>query len=280
MPDRSVAQFVRLLFGAALLSPLTLHAQQEALYQVELLVFSYPSGGAAEQWEATPELAYPAVTQFLTDAGRLSATAQPAEAASLQVPAQPSPFATLPASQREFGSKADTMQSSGRYRILFHEAWLQPIANQSAAVPVVLDHSGDGGQWPALQGTVKLYQSSDLHLETNLWLNTQGEYLHSSWRMPPPPLGPASSVRETPEQAALAVPENTSVAVPDSKYPFRHAVLLEQTQRMRSGEVIYIDHPLLGVVAKITALSELEEKATAQPETAVPPQPSPATPQT
>ena len=145
-------------------------------------------------------------------------------------------------------------------------------------MPIVLDRSGDGGPWPTLQGTITLYLASDLNLETNLWLNTQGEYLNSAWRMPPPPLGPPSSAREMPLQPAS---EAQDTAAPGSAYPFRHAVLLQQTRHMRSGDVLYIDHPMLGVVAKITALNEIGPETTAQPEatvqpaTTVPPTPEP-----
>jgi hypothetical protein len=38
-------------------------------------------------------------------------------------------------------------------------------------------------------------------------------------------------------------------------YPYAHAVLLKQTRRMRSKEVNYIDHPMFGVVVKVTPLS-------------------------
>jgi hypothetical protein len=276
MADCVITRCLRVLLGAALLLPLCAQAQQARWYQVEVLVFSYPAGGAAEQWEATPKLAYPTVTQRLTGAREQSAVVPQADAASPPAAVQPIPFATLPATQRELARQADAMQRSGRYQILFHEAWLQPMANQAAAVPIVLDHSGDGGPWPALQGTIKLYHSGDLQLETNLWLNTQGEYLHSSWRMPPPPLGPASGIRETPAQA---VPDASGPAAPaDKEYPFRHAVLLNQTRHLRSGELLYIDHPMMGVLAKITAITEAQPTVTAQPETKPSLQPATPTP--
>ena len=43
-------------------------------------------------------------------------------------------------------------------------------------------------------------------------------------------------------------------------------ILLEQTRRMRSGEVHYIDHPLLGLIIKFTPISgeELAAIAAAQ----------------
>jgi len=259
MPDRYSAPFVLLIFCAALLLPSVALAQADSWYRVELLVFSYPAGGTAEKWEATPDLAYPDNARFLTSPGDRSALSgpvpngsttgdEPSAAASLQ----PTPFATLPSTQREFAGKAESMQRSGRYRILFHEAWLQPMMGQSAAFPIVLDRSGDGGQWPALQGTIKLYESNDINLETNLWLNTQGEYLHSAWRMPPPPLGPPS-IAPRPQSAVAAANDRT--------YPYRHAVLLKQKHLLGKGEANYIDHPMLGVLVKVLPVSEIDQGA-------------------
>jgi Peptidoglycan-binding protein, CsiV len=251
MPDQISAQFARLLIGAALLFPFYAHAQMERLYRVELMVFSYPGGGASEQWDATPDLAYPESTRAL-----ISAT--PPD------PLHPTPFATLPSAQRELDGKATEMQRSGRYHILFHEAWIQPMTSESEATSIVLDRSGDGGQWPALQGTIKLYLSNDINLETNLWLNTQGEYLHSAWRMPQPPLGPPSVALQP--QSIVSEPK-------DRTYPYRHAVLLQQTRHMRSGEVNYIDHPMLGVVVKVMPLSGIGPEAPAQSGTTTEPKP-------
>jgi Peptidoglycan-binding protein, CsiV len=271
MPDRYSASFALILVCTALLLPGVALAQADKWYRVELMVFSYPAGGTAEQWDATPDLAYPETTRFLTSPGDRSAppgtapngsntSVEPSAAASLQ----PTPFAILPSTQREFASHADSMQRSGRYRILFHEAWIQPMTGPSAVLPIVLDRSGDGGPWSELQGTIKLYLSNDINLETNLWLNTQGEYLHSVWSMPPPPLGPPSVAPQP--QSAVSGPK-------DRTYPYRHAVLLKQTRLLRSGEANYIDHPMLGVLVKVLPLSETDAGAPAQPATTTEPKP-------
>lgn len=187
--------------------------------------------------------------------------------------ARPTSFTFLPRNQLVFRSKAASMQKTGRYNILFHEAWTQTIASRSRALPIVLDQSGDDLQWPLLQGTIKLYKSRYLHLETNLWMNTDGEYLHSTWSMPPPPLGPPSViVGEQFQYEPKAVPtvqiydlhrqkeplnlEEANTEESGPVYPFRHAVLLQQSRRMRSGEVHYIDHPMLGVIVKVTPLGK------------------------
>ncbi|MDO8862408.1 CsiV family protein [Haliea sp. E1-2-M8] len=184
-------------------------------------------------------------------------------------PRLPTPFVQLPASAREFRGKAAYMERNGPYRVLFHEVWWQPVANQRDALPLVLDRSGDSASFPPLQGTITLYLSRFLHLETDLWLNTDGSYLPGSWRMPAPPLGPASlelvaAPLLTPEleevldfgavydpawDQAEELAEDTAPA-----YPWRHAVPLQQQRRMRSNEVHYIDHPLLGLVIKLTPL--------------------------
>lgn len=203
------------------------------------------------------------------------------------LPLQPTPFIALPRSSREFHGKAAYMQRTGFYRTLFHETWVQPVRNERTALPLVIDRSGDAQDWPVLQGSVKLYLSRYLHLETNLWLNTQGDYLPGQWRMPPPPLGPVSVIIEQPEPVIEPEPEtipyyeapalagqNSDELLVDEEllepegpvYPWRHAILLNQKRKMRSNEVHYIDHPMLGVVVKLTPLDEeqLQEMAAAE----------------
>lgn len=306
MPDRKPTPITRLLGGLLLLSALTAEARAETWYKVEMLVFSNSGGSNAEEWDATPALSYPRKTRLLVDpdhpAARASLQEQnplvPNAASTGYNPVFPAPFITLPASELEFRGAASRMQSSGRYRKLFHEAWTQPIPGRSRALPIVLDHSGDGGPWPELQGSVKLYISRYIYLETNLWLNTSGDYLHSDWQMPAPPLAPPSLVPVDPFSgavqsrvtAASPAPEGLpviaeSMGAPASEsepanngsgsepgttrgsqqlgpeYPYRHAVLLNQTRRMRSSEVNYIDHPMFGVVVKVTRVAVAADPA-------------------
>jgi peptidoglycan-binding protein CsiV len=225
----------------------------------------------------------------------------------------PTPFTALPSQQREFRGKAAYMQRRGLYSTLFHQSWLQQVPEQAQSLPIVIDRSGDSGQWPRLQGSVKLYLSRYLHLETNLWLNTHGDYLPGNWQMPAPPLGPPSLVVEdlsipeplpgmvayqdtgaaaptaqdpvdtaSPTAAGEETAPTTEAAQPEEMveevveeiveegpvYPWRHAVLLQQKRRMRSNEVHYIDHPLLGIVIKITPVSTEELRTYAQAEAA------------
>ena len=293
MPDRLLAQFALPLVCAALLFPLSTEAKTDTWYQVELIVFSHPAGNDAEQWDATPNLAYPSASRLLADEVSTPVVISQSEQAAPTAPLQPAAFTILPSSQQALRNKAAAIQRSSRYQILFHEAWNQQMTDQANALPIVLDRSGDGGAWPELQGTIKLYVARYLYLETNLWLNTRGEYLPGSWRMPAPPIGPSSLIFEAPEpelELELEQPQretitadpaidleyqrvpSTLITITESAetlepiYPFRHAVRLHQTRRMRSGEVHYIDHPMLGVIVKITPLPDPRSQATPQAE--------------
>ncbi len=215
-------------------------------------------------------------------------TVEPANAAAASPAMQPTPFVALPLGESEFYGKAAYMQRSGGYRTLFHERWVQPVLGKDSAIPLVIDRSGDSGDWPLLQGSVKIHISRYLHLETNLWLNTRGEYFpNNAWRMPAPPLGPPAVIVEeaepVPEEepyfvSAPAQPGTLDTPDPNEPiaevedtgpvYPWRHAVLLQQKRRMRSNEVHYIDHPLLGVVIRFTPLDEDQLKAMADTELA------------
>ncbi|GAB3272107.1 CsiV family protein [Parahaliea aestuarii] len=231
--------------------------------------------------EAQPEPAYEAQATDIPRRGDSEAAAPPVtepETEEEQKPQLPQPWLVRPASELEFRGKAAYMEKQGSYRVLFHQSWLQPVAEEKQARAIVIDDSGSEGRYPVLQGSVKLYVARYLHLSTHLWLNTDGSYLPGDWRMPAPPLAPASLVIEKPVdlaaigayeksepagEALAAEPADDLATNQDSDagsraapvYPYRHAVLLEQRRRMRSSEVHYIDHPMMGAVVKLTPLS-------------------------
>lgn len=212
--------------------------------------------------------------------------ATPVDPAATAVPV---PFLVLPASYQALRSQVAQMQRSGRYEVLFHETWVQPVLSEATSLPIVLDHSGDTGQWPRLQGSIKLYLTRYLQVETDLWLNTAGSYLPGTWQMPAPPLALPSLIIEEPlalealpapadsgampvqggtvtgDPAGPGLPAPAGVAanqdgpaevMPDLEtrplYPFRHAVPLQRKARMRSNETHYIDHPMLGAIIRFT----------------------------
>lgn len=210
----------------------------------------------------------PAPLQPVAPAPKLPATAVIEE----ETPLRPTPFVALAADFRELGAGALRLSRSGGATVQFHETWLQPIAARDEAVPLVLDESGDIGEWTELQGSVLIYRSRYLHLETNLWRNGDGRDLPPGWRMEPPPLGPSQVVMRGPTPVLLAPVDVSARRIPVDweglpvlaatatelapVYPYRHALHFDQRRRMKRNELHYLDHPAMGAVIKITALDD------------------------
>jgi hypothetical protein len=205
----------------------------------------------------------------------------------------PVPFALLPSSTIEFASQRRRLNRAGNTEVLFHQTWLQPTASREASIPLQVQSTTLSGDYPELQGSILLYSARYLHVETNLWLNTDGSYLDTAWSMPVPPLPPAEKTAQpmpvfalTPSPQWLAEParppSGTELLIEEStagtpaetpaetavvmtlseemlaawlarpEYNYRHAVLMQQRRRMRSSEVHYLDHPLLGILIKVS----------------------------
>jgi hypothetical protein len=215
----------------------------------------------------------------------------------------PTSFALLPRSSMEFRGKAAYMERQGGYTVLFHEHWAQLIGPKGESPHIVLPSKTEAAGWPELQGTVQLHLARYLHIETNLWLNTRDESLPQDWKMSAPPQSPYKTTAERAEigveekeqkewisgdefkalegddngltetDEVESLPESTEVMPTtalalEQFYPYRHAVLMQQKRRMRSLEVHYLDHPLFGIVLKLTPLDEDELAALAQDEPA------------
>lgn len=197
----------------------------------------------------------------------------PAEVTARQLPLIPAatevpdhylvlrPFTLLDDSALELNSRR-LQRNQGR-RILFHAGWYQPLRSREDTEPLLIEGSRRKGDYPDLQGTIRLYVSRYLHLETDLWLNTPGDYLPADWKMPNPPLAP-EALHTDQHFFRVQLPTDWhyrpfaggySYGVqqkPEPEYGWRHAVTLKQKRRMRSGELHYIDHPLLGLLIKVT----------------------------
>ncbi len=169
------------------------------------------------------------------------------------------PYYLLPASQRALERDAKAIQRSYNYRLLFHEAWRQPVVDQPEAPSLLISAGDKFGQQHELEGTIALSVSRYLHLQTNLWF-TRFTHNYGQERGNWPELPQRPDQREF----ALATAKSPSAwqqfSPPTDDYdkilatPFlpERISILRQKRRMRSGEVHYIDHPHLGIVILCT----------------------------
>lgn len=130
---------------------------------------------------------------------------------------QDADWQALPGSARKLTAVAEALRRSSSYRPLAHLHWrqalLEPTAARSIDIASLGGARGDRAN-PRVKGSLRLSVARYLHLETDLRLVEDDRYILQD------------------SQAAV--------------------YSLRQSRRMRSGELHYIDHPRLGVLALVT----------------------------
>ena len=126
------------------------------------------------------------------------------------------------------------LAGSGIYRPFLHLAWRQPslakrrarhVRVRSARVPEPGAGESPPSLRPAMDGTVQLYRGRFLHLNADLLYY----------------------------RATLAGTSPGAVALPDGDGDgFPTVFRLTQSRRMRLQELHYLDHPLFGVLVRVT----------------------------
>lgn len=252
----------KLLAASYLLISVCVNAQQpststasnhEGWYQVEMIVFARKEDNGNEHWPTNIKLRYPG------DWVELKAAASGADAKE--------PFYVLPSNERQLNAQALKLQRSGRAEVLFHNAWRQIITNKNRSKAIIINGGQTYGQHQALEGSIRLSVATYLELQTNLWFSqfdlNIGQEVTQQW--PTIPLRPNYSEvpasrlsldsnidldQELAEENTQS--ESTSSIAEDSGYVTRKIILLQQERDMRSGEVHYIDHPILGIIVQVT----------------------------
>lgn len=213
-------------------------ADQDQWYNVELIVFAqlHPNAGN-ELWPANPG------SPDLTGAQEIPTTAVPN--AQLQ---------PLPPDQFAMQAEEQKLAKDGNYEILLHTGWRQlgvprekgiPVHIHTAA-PTTPDTAATASAAPTalppprLDGVVELTVLRYLHLDVDLLFRGQ------------------------PVAAADSIGDFFGVAPTKPEIPIYR---LQESRRMRSGELHYFDHPMFGVIAMVTPYN---------PPLVTPPAPAPA----
>lgn len=150
-------------------------------------------------------------------------------------------FVSLPSSQYTMGDIERKLNKQGSYRILTHTAWRQAAFTGSSTDGVhifggrLLDQDGVMGARYEFEGLVSLRSSRYLHLDVDALLRE------------PDAVAPGSKF-DSP--ADLGLLESTNKG--HDRLPVYKSYRLSQSQRVRSNKVYYFDHPLMGVIVKIS----------------------------
>ncbi len=159
------------------------------------------------------------------------------------------------------------LSNSPDYRVLFHEAWIQPVGSVEGRHTIRITGGSilDNGLYE-LDGYISIDKGRYLHFRNNLFINRQLTPAQSQRLIRLREPAPAPPVENTQPESFSTVFGNTPEALGDTPettvvndFPANNIVAdfltaqMEGGRRMRRDEVHYIDHPLMGILVYITA---------------------------
>jgi hypothetical protein len=124
-----------------------------------------------------------------------------------------------PASAESLAGVVQRLQNSSAYRVHYHKAWQQPLLDKGSAKSVNILSEDQ-----LVEGVLRLYKLTYLHADIDLWFKENSDYV-SSW--------------------ADAGAEGMDLQGPSNPH-------LKQIRRIRSGDLIYFDHPRIGAILELT----------------------------
>lgn len=190
-------------------------------YQVELLVFAQTQPNTLEQWEAN------VLPQYDHNAIRLGNPADvPAGARNNLVNAASHGAWKLHPRNNNYpvAAAGRRMSGSGHYRTLFYGRWLQPISSASHSLPLYV------------QGGKSLAARTQLSMPDDQVTATQLPELQGTIKLT------GSNLLHLSTNLWFATNRN-------GKRIFSH---IDESRRLKSGELHYLDNPLFGVLIRVT----------------------------
>lgn len=260
-------------------------------YQVEVIIFSQQDLFEAEIPRRDIKLYYPDNHVWLSeppeeDAEPQADIAQLAAVMHNQATLEDAPTITetpyikLAKEQRALNPDDYTLERAPGYRVLFHQAWRQP-AQSPRNTPWILIQGGKSyDDHFELEGSLRLYQSRYLHVQTNLWkvhyLPARSQPVNSDIIIPPEekpwpeiPATPEPPPVEitTVEQLLIDVDKRSVFPVPADatapSYQPDQIFTLKSSQRITAEQLHYMDHPNMGVLVLVTPFDgETQEQPT------------------
>ncbi|VUD56357.1 hypothetical protein TDB9533_02012 [Thalassocella blandensis] len=265
----------------------------EDWFQVEIIVFARNQINSpdAEKWSKNVALAYPPNLQLLVDPNAPAAQENLNAAVSTAInaaqstsqtglPAMEQPFVMLSSNQRHLNAEALQIKRNRGKRVLFHEAWRQPMLDKDSSPAIVISGGDTFDKNKELEGFVTIWLSRYLHIGTNLWFTSfEANYGQETehWPYPPEPPKPFTPNNTNLDSGGLSNNSQWNLSLDESdkdiglnfdaqssqnyfqdytnltKQPYvvSRVVTMQQRRRMRSTELHYLDHPLMGILIQI-----------------------------
>ncbi len=145
--------------------------------------------------------------------------------------------------------EAARIQGDRRYQVLWHGGWLQPVPPRDDPAALLVQAGILSGQVFQLEGSIDVTLGRYLHFHTRLFYT---EPLLGSAPVQAPLTPTAGGSAEPAESTGLTAQSDSSdmmSALSPAQPPY---MVMEESRRVRSGELHYLDHPKLGVLVRIS----------------------------
>ena len=152
-------------------------------------------------------------------------------------------FIPATAEQLVLDHQAKQLKYNKKYQVIYHGGWQQQLSDGQTMASYRLSVETDGNE---LDGTISVIRKRFLHVATDLWMH---EIAIDTTEIDP--LVTQENIQPLGIVNTLQV-EADAVSVEAIEY-----ARLYKKERMKSNELHYIDHPLMGMLIQITPFNEL-----------------------
>ena len=163
----------------------------------------------------------------------------------------------------------ERLRLSKHYEVLFHESWNQVLTREKIATAIVIDSSKSSLLWPRIQGTISVFLNNFIHFKSDIWINVVKKGYTNPARLQPPPILTTKTRLDYQRTKCLnagAIIEpsignyfisdkseaNTDASNSLRNYDWSYAIPMQDTQKIKTNQIHYLDHPFIGIILKIT----------------------------
>ena len=154
----------------------------------------------------------------------------------------------IPAAENQLvlDHQANQLNYNKKYQVIYHGGWQQQLSDGQAMTSYRLSVETDGNE---LDGTINIIRKRFLHVATDLWMHKIAiDTTEIDNTLAQDNIQPLKGIDALAEEI-----ETTSNQIVNT---IEYARLYKK-ERMRSNELHYIDHPLMGMLIRITPFNEL-----------------------
>lgn len=168
-------------------------------------------------------------------------------------------FILLDSSHLQFTEQRKKLAAHAGFKPILHMAWQMPVKNNINAKPIHLfggENLGLGAQlgdkW-AVDGNFKIYLDHYLFIDSQFIVRQKIEQEQS--KQQPADIQNSNSLESENGVEIIDLNIDSDTFVNNKKMVIK-GVLFDQKRRLRSEEIHYLDHPLMGVIVQIRKIEE------------------------